>query len=73
MALKISYLIGAILFVFLAIRFYYPQDSDTSPEPNTFQRNVEEEIQVSKRPNIVFILADDLVIFKKSKLFESAK
>ena len=73
MALKISYLIGAILFVFLAIRFYYPQDSSTAPESSSSQRNVEEEIQVSKRPNIVFILADDLVKGKINQNYSNSE
>lgn len=61
MAIRISYFVGAILFIYLAMRFYNPPDSSTAPESTSFQRNIEDEKKNPKRPNIVFILADDLV------------
>ena len=49
MAVKISYLVAAIVVLVLAIRYYNPPET---------QKKLND---VPKKPNIVFILADDLV------------
>ncbi len=56
MAVKISYLIAAVVVLVLAIRYYNP--------PAT-----QKKLNVPKKPNIVFILADDLVRTKTCTVF----